>query len=258
MAPRNEQIRAALARRLARAVTAVARTPTRDPEASVAFLALDGCLLGWRAGVYPDDLAWWNRALGAIADYAGVPHPRPRWSAPSEQWDQVVVRDDRPLVDAVLTLVQHGGVEALTLTRVAQVADRDPQWLQSMYGSIDELLGEVLEEVVGDGFDDLAPLHLHPTRAGVVSMLEVLSDDRRSAALLRLMILTGVEADRSAAEAAQRLSPVVLPGWHLLDHEEWTAALAIDAWALGSVPWGPHATGLMDSAVLDELRAMIR
>ncbi|MEV7971798.1 hypothetical protein [Cellulomonas sp. NPDC089187] len=258
MASRNEQIRAGLARRLARTVTAVAPTPARDPQASVAFLALDGCLLGWHAGVYPDDLAWWNRALGAIADYAGVPHPRPRWSTPSEQWDQVVVRDDRPLVDAALTLVQHGGVEALTLTRVAQVADRDPRWMHSMFGSIDELLGEVLEEVIGDGFDDLAPLHLHPSRAGVVSMLEVLSDDRRSAALLRLMILTGVEADRSAAEAIRRLSPVVLPGWHLLDHQEWTAALAIDAWALGQVPWGPHATGMMDSTVLDELQAMIR
>lgn len=122
----------------------------------------------------------------------------------------------------------------MTLARVAKVSGRDLDWLVSMYGTVDELLVVILDRVASDGFDDLAPLHLEPSIEGVRSMLEVYSDDRRSAALLRSVLLTGFTISSGAALAAQKLSPITRPESDALSDEEWIAALAIDGWALST------------------------
>jgi hypothetical protein len=257
MAGRQQQVRTALGRRMTRAVTAVGPCRDDDPRSAVAFLALDGCVLGWYAGVHPGDPAWWNRALGAVASYAALPVPPERAEAVSARWERFPMRDELPLLDAVLTLIQHGGVRSVTLERVARAAGRDVDWLASLYGTVDELLGDLQDRVASDGFDDLAPLHLEPSRAGVRSMLDVLTDDRRTTSLLRTLALSGVEVSHRAATAARELSPVARPGWERLDDDTWVAALAVDAWALGSSAWGPYAEQEMDGAVAAELQRLI-
>lgn len=218
-----------------------------DRRMDVACLALDGCVLGWLAGVYPEQATWWRRALRAVADYAGVPLPA---GSSSPRWDEFPLRDDEPLIDAVLTLARAGGVGSVTLDRVARVADRDPEWLDSMYGSAQELVDEVLDRVMTDGFDDLAPLHLAPGRAAVESTLAVLVDDRRAAALLRTLLLSGVEVSQRAASAARHLSPAALIGHERLSDEVLVAALALDGWALDG------GRGELDDRVAVELRRM--
>ena len=47
----HQQVRSALQRRLQRAVDTVAPATARDPRAGVAYLALEGCALGWYAQV---------------------------------------------------------------------------------------------------------------------------------------------------------------------------------------------------------------
>ena len=258
MTGRQQQVQAALGRRMARAVTEVGPCRDADPRSAVAFLALDGCVLGWYAGVHPDDPAWWNHAVRAVARYAALPVPEERSEAVSARWERFPMRDELPLLDAVLTLVQQGGMRSVTLERVARAAGRDVDWLASLYGSVDELLADLWDLVASDGFDDLAPLHLEPSRAGVRSMLEVLADDRRTTSLLRTLALSGVEVSHGAATAARELSPVARPGWDRLDDATWVVALAVDAWALGSSAHGPYAGLEMDGAVLAELQRLIR
>lgn len=230
----HQQVRSALQRRLQRAVDTVAPATARDPRAGVAYLALEGCALGWYAQVYPDTERWWDRTLGTIARYCGLPAPRRRLGSSSPRWEQFPLRDEQPLLDAVFTLIQHSGIQSVTLARVAKVSGRDLDWLVSMYGTVDELLVVILDRVASDGFDDLAPLHLEPSIEGVRSMLEVYSDDRRSAALLRSVLLTGFTISSGAALAAQKLSPITRPESDALSDEEWIAALAIDGWALST------------------------
>ncbi len=223
-----------------------------DARTRIACLALDGCVLGWLGEVYPDDAEWWELSLRAVAHYARVPVPSTRLGSFSERWERFPLRDEEPLVDAVLTLARTGGVRSLTLDRVALIADRDPQWLGSMYDSAQDLVEEVLGRVMSDGFDDLAPLHLAPCRAAVTSLLDVLTDDRRAAALLRTLVLSGVEVPRQAALAARALSPAALPQHPTLSDDRRVAALAMDGWALSASPGEP------DRTVLTELRRLMR
>lgn len=222
-----------------------------DLRATVACLALDGCALGWLAGVYPDTADWWELSLRAIADYAAVPVPATRLGTFSDRWERFPLRDEEPLVDAVLTLARTGGTRSVTLDRVARLADRDPEWLDSMYGSAQELVEDVLDRVMSDGFDDLSPLHLTPCRATVVSLLDVLTDDRRAAALLRTLLLSGVEVPGPAAQAARETSPAALPGHAEVTGGHRVAALAMDGWTLGAGSGEPGAE------VLAELRALV-
>lgn len=225
---------------------------TVDARTRIACLALDGCMLGWLGGVYPDDADWWERSLRAVAHYADVPVPSTRLGSFSERWERFPLRDEEPLVDAVLTLARTGGVGSITLDRVALIADRDPEWLDSMYGSAQELVEDVLDRVMSDGFDDLSPLHLAPCRAAVTSRLDVLTDDRRAAALLRTLLLSGVEVPQHAALAARQLSPAALPQHRSLSDERRVAALAMDGWALSAPPGEP------DESLLAELRRLLR
>ncbi|RMI06821.1 hypothetical protein [Cellulomonas triticagri] len=230
-------------------------TPTtsedRDPRAAVADLALDGCLLGAFADVYPAGGTWWDRALVAVAAQAGVPAPVLRPENLDLEREIRPFHDDSPVTEAVLRLAHAGGLRAVTLERVAMASGRDPDWLVSMHGSAEGLVDALLERITEEAFDDLVPVHASGPPVDVA--LTAFASSHRVVALLRFLALTGVEVPVEAAATTRRLSPVA--GEDLPD-PVLVAALAVDAWTLGSVargyPWPPALT----PGVVAELRRL--
>lgn len=222
-----------------------------DPCETVAALAVDGCLLGFYAGVHPPDDGWWGRALTAVADYAGLPAPHQCASNLDLALEAEPFRDASPLTDAVLRLVRDGGTEALTLDRVAEESGRDPDWILSMHGSVQELVDALVSRIAEEAFDDLLPAHDEPE---LPELLAACASSERVVAMVRFLALTGVELAPGAVDTTRAGSPVAR-GERLTDRE-LVAALALDGWTLGSTarryPW-PEA---VSAGVASELRAL--
>lgn len=223
-----------------------------DPRQTVAALALDGCLLGTYAEVYTLDGDWWERAVTAVADYAGVPVPRQRSENLDLELEASPFRDATPLTDAVLRLVRAGGVGALTLEAIARESGREPEWVLSMHGSVQELVDTLVAQIAEDAFDEMLPAHEEPS---VPDLLVAYTTSERIVAMIRFLALTGVEIPAEAAEATRDASPVARDDADLADRA-LVAALALDAWALGAAarryPWPEGLT----PEVVTELRSL--
>jgi hypothetical protein len=222
-----------------------------DPRETVAALAVDGCLLGFLAEVHPPDDGWWGRALHAVAAYAGLPAPHQCASNLDLDLEAEPFRDPSPLTDAVLRLVREGGTEALTLDRVAAESGRDPDWILSMHGSVQELVDALVGRIAEQAFEDLLPAHDEPE---LPELLAACASSERVVAMVRFLALTGVEVAPGVVEATRETSPVTR-GDDLTDRA-LVAALALDGWALGSAarryPWPEAVT----ADVAAELRAL--
>lgn len=170
-----------------------------SPRLWVASLAAEGLWLGvYRDGPLDDELGAeeWARVVEGVARYAGDDvHRRPTRTIAFEDalLDEAPFRDERPLVDAVLQACVHEGVEKLTLALVAARSGRSESALRSSFGSVDALVDDVVAEVVASGFDDLSPLSLDPSPAGVAANLDAFADSRKAAALLRLYLFAGID-----------------------------------------------------------------
>lgn len=240
----------------ARAATAAPSAPPGAADGTrlaVADLALDGCLLGAYADVYPVTGGWWERALHAVALYAGVPEPRWRRENLDEDLERNPFRDESPVAEAVLRLVHAGGLRALTLDRVARASGRDPDWILSMHGSVEGLVDALLDRVAEEAFDELVPVHA--TEPSVSTTLTAFASSHRLVAMLRFLALTGVEVPADVAADVGRASPVVhdladLPDGALV------AALAVDAWQLGSATDGYPWPAALAPDVVAELRRL--
>lgn len=230
--------------------------PPGDVRLDVASLALDGYLLGLYGGIYPPDGQWWARTLEAVARYARVPAPAIRRENLDEALDADPYRDDSPLTDAVLRLARRDGVDTLTLADVARGSGRDEDWIVSMYGSVDGLVEALLARTSEEAFDELVPLSAEPTGRTVHAALLALASSQRTSAMLRHLVLSGVELSRDAVARTGSFSPAVLEAPHVTD-QVLVAVLALDAWSLGSSARGyPWPDGVAD-AVVEELRALV-
>lgn len=232
-----------------------ARPDDAAPRLQVAELALDACLFGLHAGAYPWEPAWRRAALSSVARYVGMPVPR-IYDADLAAGPEMPYRSQEPLLDAVLTLVGAGGVEALTLERVAVLTGRDVDVLKGLYGSAEGLLGVVLERVLSEGFDDLMPLHLGTSSIGVKSMLDVLSRPDRTRSLLRLLLLTGVTVPGHASRVVRVLSPLAVETHHLLPWRDRVLTLAVDGWTLSAAAMPEEAAGGLPVPVVNELASL--
>lgn len=222
------------------------------PRETVAALAVDGCLLGFYADVHPADDGWWGRALTAVAAYAGVPAPHQCGSNLDLELEATPFRDASPLTDAVLRLVREGGTDALTLDRIAAESGRDPDWVLSMHGSVQELVDALVGRIAEQAFDELLPAHDEPA---LPELLAACASSERVVAMVRFLALTGVELDPGAVAEVRAASPVARGAADLPDGA-LVAALALDGWALGSTarryPWPERVT----PAVAAELRTL--
>lgn len=228
--------------------------PGDDPRQTVAALALDGCLLGAYAEVYPLVGPWWDRAVAAVAQYAGVPVPRQRSENLDLELESSPFRDATPLTDAVLRLVREGGTDALTLDGIARASGREPEWILSMHGSVQELVDTLVAQIAEEAFDELLPAHEEPS---LPDLLAAYLSSERVVAMIRFLALTGVEVPPGTAEATRRTSPVAQDDATLPDRA-LVAALALDAWTLGAAarryPWPDGVS----PEVVTELRALAR
>lgn len=233
-----------------------ATCPPGDVRLDVASLALDGYLLGLYGEVYPPDGFGWARTLEAVARYAQVPVPAIRRENLDEALDADPYRDDSPLTDAVLRLARLGGLASLTLERVARASGRDADWIVSMYGSVDGLVEALLARTSEEAFDELVPLSAEPTGRTVHAALLALASSQRTSAMLRHLVLSGVELSVDAVSRTGSFSPAVLEAPHVSDRL-LVAVLALDAWSLGSSARGyPWPDGVAET-VVDELRALV-
>jgi len=257
--------RQCLVRRLTRIL--VTSQETTRPRVLVSTLVLEGVSLGAFAdatheGASPAVLpchAWNSDVWAAFVTYAGLPGlGEPVTDLDPELDAHPLSAPDEPLLDATLRLIRAEGIEALSLERVAQVAQRSADALVSMYGDVGTLVDVLLDRVLSDGFDDLAPLHLDSSERGVRSMAHVVTSSRRTAAYLRALALSGVSLPawavdqvRDGQQALAAVDPGTPEGASI-----WLAALALDGWTLGSAatayPW-PEAIGL---DVVDEIRGL--
>lgn len=244
----------ALAARLAHLPVRTAGPDDPDPTVHVAALALDGCLLGLYGGIYPGGAAWRTWALTAIARYVGVAPPDVHIDAGGE----TPYRSDEPLLDTVLRLAAVGGVEAVTLDRVARTAGRDLAWLSSAYGSTTELLDTLLLRVLSEGFDDLVPMHLTDTPAGVRSMLDVLGHPTRAVSALRGLLLSGVTVSECAAQRVRSSSAIVTGPTQSMAASNVVVGLALDGWTLAESARGYERPPSLPAAVVVELTALAR
>lgn len=222
----------------------------------VADLALTGVLVGCSAGLYPPEETWWWPALFAVADQTGLPRPVVRPGDIDPRWDEFPLEDDSPLLDATLQLLDERGTQDVDLPDVAHAAEVDRDWLCSMYTGMDDLLDELVDLVLSDGFDDLSPLHVSVSEAGVRSLLQVLASSERTACLLRLLVLAGVRPTPEAVAEVREQSPLVGPQHADLTPGARIAALAVDGWALTSGSSRSAWAQELPAALVDRLRAM--
>lgn len=232
-----------------------------DPVLWVQMLVIEGLLLGayQRIHTFTDDE--WESLLAEVSRYGGAATPQIGHRVVSVDLDAEPFRDpSRPLLDAVLMIATTEGLAALTFERVAELSGRSLSFLESAFGSADELLHDVIEQAYGDGFDDLSTLRDDLSPESITQYLALFESSRQVASVYRVLALTGVVSaprvlmlldleHRQARETTP--SPVEAP-------RSWLPRLALDGWDLGSTaagyPWMPGVPG----SVSEELTRLVR
>lgn len=252
-------IHADLAARVA-ALPVAAPDPDVDPRRWVQTLVVEGLLLGTYERVHDFDDDEWDGLLEALSRYGGPETPRSGRPSPSVALDRDLFRDpDRPIMDAVLAVALDEGLGGLTLERVAEVSERSLSFLRSAFGSIDELLHDVVAQAYGDGFDDLSLFHEDISARSVTDYLAVFESVQQIAACWRLLVLTGVAAPpgvRARLDADHRAARAGLPS-PADDPSAWLVPLALDGWLLGSTTVGYAWLDHVPAGVPEELARLL-
>lgn len=187
----------------------VADIPVQDPGLWVAALAVDAIWFGTHTGAYPLDERAWARICADTARLAGL--ATPVRSALSPALHTAALRSpNRPILDAVLQAAADQGTDHLTIDAVARVGALSAAGLESMFGSVEELLDAALDEVVLDGFDDLSPLRLGVSHGAVSANLSATEDPRKITSTYQLMTLDGVPPGSLRAGRARVVADLVL------------------------------------------------
>ncbi|MFI2102978.1 hypothetical protein ACH436_06780 [Isoptericola sp. NPDC019693] len=200
------------------------------PRLWVASLAGEALWLGSYQSTYDLSDAQWSAVAAHLSGYGNLPLMRPLDVAPSQRADDARLRDDRPLVDAVLQLSQRRRIDDLTLDDVAAASGCTTTHLRATFGDIDQVLIAVVRQVHDDGAAEASPLQLHLDRHTLTMSLQGLEDERTITAVQRLYALAGVSPlprpdVRARARALRGINP------RSFDHLELaTAALALDGW----------------------------
>lgn len=234
--------------------------PDADPRRWVQTLVIEGLLLGTYERVHDFDDDEWEGLLEALSRYGGPETPRSGRPSPSVALDHDLFRDpDRPIMDAVLAIVVAEGLAGLTLERVAEVSERSLSFLRSAFGSVDELLHDVVVQAYGDGFDDLSMFREDISARSVTEYLAVFDSVQQIAAYWRVLVLTGVAAPpevRAQLEADHRAARAALPS-PADDPVAWLVPLALDGWLLGSTTVGYAWLDRVPAGVPEELTRML-
>lgn len=234
--------------------------PSADPCRWVQTLVVEGLLLGTYERVHDFDDDEWEGLLEALSRYGGPETPRSGRPSPSVSLDDLFRDPDRPIMDAVLAIALAEGLGALTLERVAEVSERSLSFLVSAFGSVDELLHDVVEQAYGDGFDDLSPLRDDVCAQTVTQYLAVFESPRQVAAVWRVLVLTGVAAPpevRARLGADHRALRSALPS-PAEDPGAWLVPLALDGWVLGSTTEGYAWMDRVPAGVPEELARLLQ
>ncbi|MFI2489215.1 hypothetical protein ACH47X_20060 [Promicromonospora kroppenstedtii] len=227
------------------------------PRLWVASLAGEALWLGSYQGAYDLSDAQWSAIATHLSGYGNLPLLRPLDVRPAQRTNDARLRDERPLVNAVLQLSQRRRLDTLTVADVAAASGCSATYLRTTFGDIDQVLVAVVREVHDDGFAGVSPLRLHLDRRTLAMSLQGLEDERVITAIHRLYAFADVPPTprpgvRARAGALRGLNP------RYFDHLELaTAALAIDGWQ------GPRVVPafypqVLPHAVVLELRRLAR
>ena len=200
------------------------------PRMWVSSLAGEALWLGSYQSTYDLSGKQWSDIATHLSSYGNLPLMRPLDVAPAQRSNEARLRDERPLVDAVLQLSRHRPLDDLTFADVAAASGHALPDLQAAFGEIDLLLIDVVRQVHDDGFNEISPLRFHLDRHTLTMSLEGLEDERRITAAHRLYALAGArpKADteiRARARTMRRVSTRSLENLDLM-----TASLAVDGW----------------------------
>lgn len=200
------------------------------PRLWAASLAGEALWLGSYQRTYDLGDAQWSAIAAHLSGYGNLPLLRPLDVAPSQRTDDERLRDERPLVDAVLQLSQRRRLDELTVDDVAAASGYTATHLRTTFGDIDQVLIAVVRQVHDDGSAEASPLQLHLDRHTLTMSLQGLEDERTITAVHRLYALAGVSpAPRTDVRARAHALSGINP--RSFDHLELaTAALALDGW----------------------------
>ncbi|MGW8566784.1 hypothetical protein [Isoptericola sp. NPDC055881] len=200
------------------------------PRLWAASLAGEALWLGSYQNAYDLSDAQWSAITTHLSGYGNLPLMRPLDVTPSQRADDARLRDERPLVDAVLQLSQRRRLDDLTVEDVASASGCTSTQLRTSFGDVDQVLIAVVRQVHEDGSAEASPLQLHLDRHTLTMSLQGLEDERTITAVHRLYALAGVSpAPRPDIRARARGLRGINP--RSFDHLELAAAaLAIDGW----------------------------
>lgn len=203
---------------------------TVGPRLWVSSLAGEALWLGSYQRTYDLSDAQWSDIATHLSGYGNLPLVRPLNVIPAHRTNAERLRDERPIVDAVLQLSQHGPLESITFADVAALSGHSSTALQASFGDIDQLMIDVVRQVHDGGFDEVSPLRLHLDRHALSLSLQGLEDERKITAVHRLYALAGVPP-AAHKDVRARARTLARTSTRYFDHLDLiTAALAIDGW----------------------------
>ncbi|MET4225632.1 hypothetical protein [Oerskovia enterophila] len=183
--------------------------PVPEPGLWVAALAVDAIWFGTHTGAYPLDEKAWARICADAARLARLDVPVRSVLSPALH--TASLRSPlRPILDAVLQVAADEGTDRLTIKAVARAGALSAAGLEAMFGSVQDLLGSAIDEVVLDGFDDLSPLRLGVSRRAVAANLAATEDPRKVTSTYQLMILDGIRPGSLRSRRPRAVTDLVL------------------------------------------------
>ena len=228
---------------------------TIGPRLWISVLAAEAMWLGSYQKTYDFTEDQWADVATHLSGYANLPLVRPLNVTPAYSPNDERLRDERPLVDAVLRLAQQRSLHTVTISDVATASGYNPDTLRATFGTMNELMADVIRQIHNGGFDAISPLWRDLDRHSMALSLQGLEDERNITTIHRLYALADVPttAHRPIRARARMLGKL---STRYFDHLDlMTATLAINGWqgARAHLPTF-YPTALPDIVVLELAR----